>query len=68
MEIRDFRGNNLMVHVTDVKRTTLMEQVADDYEQLGKQEGSAKSVFQEATSQTSTGQQYMKTQTNPSGQ
>ena len=26
-----------MVHVTDVKRTTLMEQVTDDYEQLGKQ-------------------------------
>ena len=26
-----------MVHVTNVKRTTLMEQVADDYEQLGKQ-------------------------------
>ena len=26
-----------MVHVTDVKRTTLMEQVADDYEELGKQ-------------------------------
>ena len=26
-----------MVHVTDVKRTTLMEQVADDYEQLGKE-------------------------------
>ena len=26
-----------MVHVTDVKRTTLTEQVADDYEQLGKQ-------------------------------
>ena len=26
-----------MVHVRDVKRTTLMEQVADDYEQLGKQ-------------------------------
>ena len=25
-----------MVHVTDMKRTTLMEQVADDYEQLGK--------------------------------
>ena len=25
-----------MVHVTDVKRTTLTEQVADDYEQLGK--------------------------------
>ena len=26
-----------MVHVTDVKKTTLTEQVADDYEQLGKQ-------------------------------
>ena len=26
-----------MVQVTDVKRTTLTEQVADDYEQLGKQ-------------------------------
>ena len=37
MEIRDFRGNISMVHVTDMKRTTLPEQVADDYEQLGKQ-------------------------------
>ena len=27
-----------MVHITDVKRTTLMEQVADEYEQLGKLE------------------------------
>ena len=35
MEIRDYRGNISMVHVTDVKRTTLMEQVAD--EELGKQ-------------------------------
>ena len=26
-----------MVHVTDVKKTTLMDQVADDYEKLGKQ-------------------------------
>ena len=26
-----------MVHVTDVKKITLMEQVADDYENLGKQ-------------------------------
>ena len=33
MEIRDIRGNISMVHVTDMKRTTLMEQVADDYEQ-----------------------------------
>ena len=37
MEIWDFRGNISVVHVTDVKRTKLMEQVADDYEQLGKQ-------------------------------
>ena len=37
MEIWDYRGNILMVHVTDMKRTTLMEQVADDYEELGKQ-------------------------------
>ena len=27
-----------MVHVTDIKKITLMEQVADDYENLGKQE------------------------------
>ena len=27
-----------MVHVKDMKRTTLTEQVADDYEQLGKKE------------------------------
>ena len=37
MEMRDFRGNISIVHITDVKRTTLMEQVADDYEQLAKQ-------------------------------
>ena len=37
MEIWDFRGNISMVHVTDMKGTTLMEQVADDYEQLCKQ-------------------------------
>ena len=34
-----------MVHVTDVKRTTLMEQVADDYEQLGKQGWFSKKCF-----------------------
>ena len=26
-----------MVHVTDVKKITLMEQVEDEYEQLGKE-------------------------------
>ena len=37
VEIRDYRGNISMVHVTDVKKITLTEQVADDYENLGKQ-------------------------------
>ena len=36
MEIRDYRGNIPMVHITDVKKITLTEQVADDYEILGK--------------------------------
>ena len=31
-----------MVHVTDVKKITLMEQVADEYEQLGKEGGFSK--------------------------
>ena len=33
----DYRGNISMVHVTDMKKITLMEQVADDYENLDKQ-------------------------------
>ena len=37
VEIRDYRGNISMVHVTDVKEITLTEQVADEYEQLGKE-------------------------------
>ena len=37
VEIWDYRGNISVVHVTDMKRITLMEQVADDYEQVGKQ-------------------------------
>ena len=36
-EILDFRGNISMVLVTDMNKTTLTEQVADDCEQLGKQ-------------------------------
>ena len=38
VEIRDYRGNISMVHVTDVKKITLTEQVADEYEKLGKEE------------------------------
>ena len=37
VKIRDYRGNISMVHVTDVKKITLMEQVADEYENLGKE-------------------------------
>ena len=37
VEIRDYKGNISMVHVTDVKKITLTEQVADEYEQLGKE-------------------------------
>ena len=36
VEIRDYRGNISMVLVTDVKKITLTEQVADEYEKLGK--------------------------------
>ena len=31
-----------MVHITDMKKITLMKQVADDYENLGKQGGFSK--------------------------
>ena len=37
VKIRDYRGNISVVHVTDVKNISLMEQVADEYEQLGKE-------------------------------
>ena len=68
VEIRDYRGNISMVHVIDVKKITLMEQVADEYEKLGKKGDSAKSVFHEATYQTSIGQQYTQARINPSSQ
>ena len=37
VEIRDYKGNISMVHVTDVKKITLTEQVADEYEKLSKE-------------------------------
>ena len=37
VEIQGYRGNISMVHITDVKKITLMEQVADEYEKLGKE-------------------------------
>ena len=33
MEIQDYRGSISMVHITDVNRTTLKEQIAIEYEQ-----------------------------------
>ena len=37
VKIRDYRGNISMVHITDMKKITLTEQVADEYEKLGKE-------------------------------
>ena len=37
VDIWDYRGNISMVHDTDVRKTTLMEQVADHYEELSEQ-------------------------------
>ena len=37
VKIRDYRGNISMVQVTDVKKITLTEQVADEYEKLSKE-------------------------------
>ena len=37
IKIRDYRGNISMVHITEVKKITLTEQVADEYENMGKQ-------------------------------
>ena len=37
VEIRDYRGNISMVHIIDMKKITLKEQVADEYEKLGKE-------------------------------
>ena len=68
VEIRDYRGNISMVHVTDVKKITLMEQVADEYENSAKKGDSAKSVFHKATYQTSIGQKYTKARIKPSSQ
>ena len=50
VKIRDYRGNISMVHVTDIKKITLMEQVADEYKNLGK-EGrfSKKCIFSESS-------------------
>ena len=34
VDIRDYRGNISMVHITDMKKTTLTKEIADDYLQL----------------------------------
>ena len=37
VETCDYRGNISMIHVTNMKKITLTEQVADEYEKLGKE-------------------------------
>ena len=61
VDIRDYRGNISMVHITDVKKTTLTDQVADDNLQLCNEEHSQRSVCQEDTYLTSTGPPYTMT-------
>ena len=34
VDIKDYRGNISIVHITDMKKTTLTDEVADDYIQL----------------------------------
>ena len=68
VEIRDYRGNISMVHVTDVKKITLTNRLLMNMKNSAKKGDSAKSVFHEATSQTSIGQQYTKVRINPSSQ
>ena len=68
VKIRDYRGDISMVHVTDVKKITLIEQVADEHENSAKKGDSAKSVFHVATYQTLIGQLYTKARINPSSQ
>ena len=68
VDIRDYRGNIFMVHITDMKKTTLTDEAADDYIQLSNEEDLQRSVCQEDTYLTLTGQPYMMTRINPSSQ
>ena len=68
VKIRDYRGNISMVHVTDVKKITLMEQVADEYENLSKEGRFSKKCIPRGYSQTSIGQKYTPARINPSSQ
>ena len=45
VDIRDYRGNISMVHITDVKKTTLTDEVPDDYIQLCNKGRFAKKFF-----------------------
>ena len=68
VDIWDFRGNISMVHITDGKKTTLTDEVADDYLQLCSEGRFTKEAGKEDTYQTSIGQPYTMTQINPSSQ
>ena len=68
VEIRDYRGNISMVHVTDVKKITLMEQVADEYENLSKEGRFSKKCIPRGYIPDFNGQQYTQARINPSSQ
>ena len=68
VDIRDYRGNISMVHITHVKKTTLIYEVADDYLQLCNEERFAKKCVPKDTYLTLTGLPYTMTRINLSSQ
>ena len=68
VDIQDFRGHIFTVHATHMKKTTLTDKVVMTTYDCAMREDSLRSVCQEDTSHTSTGQPYMMTQINPSSQ
>ena len=68
VDIRDYRGNISMVHITDMKKTTLTDEVLMTTSNCATREDSQRSVCQGDTYLTSTGQPYTMTRINPSSQ
>ena len=65
VDIRYYKGNISTVHITAVKKTTLTDEVADDYLQLCKRGDLQRSECQENTYLTLTGPPYTMTRINP---
>ena len=66
-DFRDYRGNISMVHITDIKKTTLTDEVADDYLQLCNEGRFTKKGVPRGY-MTSTGPPYTTTRINPTSQ